>query len=125
MNCKLPPRDRSDRGRASRGQSRSRRAVPGTFGLVGGAAYPRKRKAPPGRSPAAQRFRKSERSGLDGIAAFSVLSLGGRDDQSHLLSDGTRQEPPKGMRLPVSDLEQFLGGRAAGPLEQVEDRRRL
>ena len=82
---------------------------------------PPRRKKPPSANPAAWFETNTTGSGLDGVAALSVLALGGRDGQSHLLADGPGQEPSHGMRLPAGGFHQFLGCYAARPLQQFED----
>jgi hypothetical protein len=125
MNRALSPRDRGcGRGNPSR-KSGSYRLVPGTSGLVRRIAHPPERETPPGESPAARGVRNEWKSGFDGVSAISLLCLGGRHSQSHLLADRTGQESPDGMRLPARRLHQFLGSCAARPLQQLQDLGRL
>src|ERR1700723_1275801 len=123
MNRSLPPEDRGNRSGTGRGQSRYRGVVPGAFGLVGRAAYPRKRKTPPELNPAARCERQGYRLGFEGVTALAVFAFGGNNGQAHFLPNRPGQEAADRMGLPSAGFLQFLGSYAARPLQQVEDLR--
>jgi hypothetical protein len=58
---------------------------------------------------------------FQGVDPLAVLTLGGREGQSHFLADCAGQESAQGMRLPAGRFEQFRGAGSAGALQQVED----
>ena len=93
MNRALPPGDLGDRSGAESGQSGYSGSMLSALGLVGGSVAHPKRKTPPGVNPAARCERKGSVSGFDGVAALSVLALGGRNGQAHFLPYGSRKEP--------------------------------
>src|SRR5258706_14744365 len=121
MNRALPPRDRGYRNTDPVWPSRSAGVVSGTLGLVGRASNPPKRRTPPEVNPAARRNGNWRRSAFYRVIALAVLALSGCHGKAHLLADGPRQEPAYRMRLPACGFHQFLGGRAARPLEQFQD----
>jgi hypothetical protein len=123
MNRALPPGDRGDRSGAESRKWGYTGSMLSALGLVGGGVAHPERKTPPGVNPAARCERKGSVSGFDGVAALSVLALGGRNGQAHFLPYGSRKETTQGMRLPTGRFEQFLGGGAARPLQQVQDGR--
>src|SRR5712691_1231294 len=94
-------------------------------GGIGGVpehlAWINKRATPPSGYPAAWRGTELGGSALHGVAALPVVALDGLNGQSHFRTHRTGQEPAQGMRLPAGDFKQFLGSRAAGPLQPVQD----
>jgi hypothetical protein len=121
MNRTLPPGDRGRRSGAAGRQSRCRRIVLGACRLVGGVEHPRRRETPPDGNPAAPIDGIGCGSGFDGIATLAILGACGSDGQAHLRAYDARKKSAKGMWLPAGGFQQFLGGCAARPLEQVED----
>jgi hypothetical protein len=77
MNRALPPGDRGNRRRDPGGPFRPARLVLGLGGLVEGTEDSPQRGTPPGRYPAARRWRDRRDSALDGVVALPVLGLGG------------------------------------------------
>ena len=84
MNRPMPQGNRRDRGIDSCRTSRSSGTLPGALGLVSGTSNPPEGATPPGRNPAARK-RETRCSAFDGVGAFAVLALGGRDGQAHFL----------------------------------------
>lgn len=58
---------------------------------------------------------------LDRVAAFPVLALCRGDFDAHFLAKRPRKESAHRVRLPAGGFHQFLGGRAAGSLQQVDN----
>jgi hypothetical protein len=120
MNRALPPGDCGHRSSDLIRSPRFGRFVPGSVGLVGGASHPPKRGTPPELNPAARRSRNGQCSGFNRVVAPAVLSLSGRDRQSHFLANGPRQKPTNRMGLPASGFHQFRSADAARSTEQFK-----
>ena len=81
------------------------------------------RRTPPGTVPAARFERR--RLSFDRVAALAIVALRGLNRQPHLLSQRSADEATQRMRLPAGRLQQFFGGRALRPLQQLQDGRRF
>jgi hypothetical protein len=76
---------------------------------------------PPRRNPGGGECVPGWQSALDGVAAFSVGSLGGTDRETHLLAEDTRHKTPHRVGLPAGGFHEFLPAGAPGPPQQVEN----
>ena len=125
MNRALPPRDRGYRDSAISWAHRSRRALLGACGLVGGVAdspgTTETRKAAgveSGVSVTAEKcFLASQR-----ISALPALGLCGYDGQAHLLAKRAGDESANAVRLPAGRFHDPLQRDPTFALHQGEDR---
>src|SRR5262245_31049064 len=80
-----------------------------------------RKEKPPRRNPGGVRETNSRVLDFDRVAAFSIPIFGGRNCESHLLTDRARKKPAHAVRLPAGCLHQLLQSRTAGPFEQIQN----